>query len=182
MSRLSTAFRAFFGSLSSQTTASRVAAALANQATPTVAPALLPAAPSPAAAPAPQRPAQSEAITLLATLQREARFVDFLKEDLAGFDDAQIGAVAREIHRDCGLVLDRLFAIAPIAPVADGEQISELSQLDQTQYQLAGRGLGTATTGTVRHVGWQATKQEVPIWSGKLSAARIICPAEVEVR
>jgi hypothetical protein len=54
----------------------------------------------PAAAPRPR----SEALTLLATLQREARFVDFIKESLEGYSDAQIGAVARDVHRDCGKV------------------------------------------------------------------------------
>ena len=51
--------------------------------------------------PAPKTPPRREAITLLAALQREARFVDFVQESLAGYTDAQIGAVARDIHRDC---------------------------------------------------------------------------------
>ena len=66
---------------------------------------------TPVAAKKPPKAARSEAITLLATLQREARFVDFIKEPLDGYSDAQIGAAARDVHRDCGKVLDRLFAI-----------------------------------------------------------------------
>ena len=60
----------------------------------------------------PKPPARSEAITLLAALQREARFVDFIQESLAGYTDAQIGAAARDVHRDCGTVLKRMFAFS----------------------------------------------------------------------
>ena len=67
--------------------------------------------PKPAARKPPPKPARSEAVTLLAALQREARFVDFIKEPLDGYSDAQIGAAARDVHRDCGKVLDRLLAI-----------------------------------------------------------------------
>ena len=42
---------------------------------------------------------RSEAVTLLATLQREARFIDFVMEPLASYSDAQIVAVARDVHR-----------------------------------------------------------------------------------
>ncbi len=71
--------------------------------------------PKPQPKPEPKKPAaaprgRSEALTLLATLQREARFVDFIMESLEGYSDAQIGAVARDVHRDCGKVLERLFA------------------------------------------------------------------------
>ena len=61
----------------------------------------------------PNRPVRSDAITLLATLQRKARFVDFIQESLAGYSDAQIGAVARDVHRDSAAVINRLFALKP---------------------------------------------------------------------
>src|SRR5690606_14844528 len=49
--------------------------------------------------------ARSDALTLLETLQREARLIDFLMEPLDNYSDAQIGAAVREVHRDCGQVL-----------------------------------------------------------------------------
>ena len=67
----------------------------------------------PATPPAPKPPERSEAITLLATLQREARFVDFIQESLAAYSDAQIGAAVRDVHRDCAAVLKRLFELRP---------------------------------------------------------------------
>src|SRR5258708_13836101 len=97
----------------------------------------LPAAPAPAATKldptaqrqpqiqpqAPKRPQRSEALTLLATLQREARLVDFLKESIGDYSDAQIGAAVRDIHRDSAGVLDRLFKIQPIETHEEGAEI-----------------------------------------------------------
>ena len=52
--------------------------------------------PKPAAAPAkPQPPARSDAISLIAALQREARLLDIVTESLDGYTDAQIGAAAK---------------------------------------------------------------------------------------
>ena len=66
-------------------------------------------------------PVRSEAITLLAALQREARFVDFIQEPLAGYSDAQVGAAARDVHRDCRKVLERMFALQAAFPAEEAE-------------------------------------------------------------
>src|SRR5262245_19514375 len=113
MGRIWTAIKAFFLALWDGELAERVEAALSGE---TPAKTRRPAKePMPAAPPMPAKkaPARSEAITLLAALQREARFIDFVQEKLDGFSDAEIGAVARDIHRDCGKVLGRMFAIHP---------------------------------------------------------------------
>src|SRR6266699_3510343 len=55
-----------------------------------------------------QTPTRSDALTLLATLQREARLIDFLLEDLSGYDDAHFVSAAREIHRVYAAALQRL--------------------------------------------------------------------------
>src|SRR5436190_8646559 len=65
-----------------------------------------PALPKPSA----PKPARSEALTLLAALQREARFVDFIQEPLDDYADDQVGAAVRDVHRQCRQVLERLFA------------------------------------------------------------------------
>ena len=83
------------------------------------------APPQPKTPPAPvvKAPLRSEAITLLATLQREARFLDFLMEPLAGYADAQVGAVARDVHRDCGAVVKRLFDPKPAVSQEEGSPL-----------------------------------------------------------
>src|SRR5574337_1703476 len=61
------------------------------------------AEPPPPPPPAPPAPALREApheaaLQLLGLLQREARFVDFVQEDVAGYSDADIGAARSEEH------------------------------------------------------------------------------------
>jgi hypothetical protein len=135
------------------------------------------------AKPATPKPARSEAITLLAALQREGRFVDFLKEELAGFSDAQIGAVARDLHRDCGKVVQRMFAIKPLLTDAEGATVEVPSGFDAGRYRLVGNVSGTPPfRGALVHHGWQATACELPAWVGGDAAANVVAPAEVEVK
>jgi hypothetical protein len=139
-----------------------------------------PAAQKPAATPKSNR---SEAITLLAALQREGRFVDFLKEELTGFSDAQIGAVARDLHRDCAKVVQRMFAIEPLLTDAEGASVEVPSGFDAGRYRLVGNVSGTPPfRGALMHHGWQATACELPAWVGGEGSARVIAPVEVEVK
>jgi len=133
--------------------------------------------------PAPRAPVRSEAITLLATLQREARFVDFIKEPLAGYADAQIGAVARDIHRDCAAVIERLFAPAAVVTQSEGAELEVPAGFDSARFQLTGNVVGDPPFhGRLTHHGWEATKCEVPSWSGGEASAKVIAPAEVELK
>ncbi len=131
----------------------------------------------------PTKPARSEALTLLAALQREGRFVDFLKEPLTGYSDAQVGAVARDLHRDCGKVVERMFAVAPLLSDAEGAALEIPAGFDAARYRLTGNvGGAPPLRGALVHPGWQATLCELPTWSGSDTASRVIAPAEVEVR
>ena len=98
-------------------------------------------APKPAAK-KPRRVIRSDAVTLLDALQREARFVDFVQEPLADYSDAQIGAVARDVHRDCGRVLERLFALRPIEQREDGAEMEVPAGFDAGRYRLTGNVTG----------------------------------------
>src|SRR5437879_4682659 len=111
MMGLGLAFRVFWRALTDSRFGERVAPLL------TETPAAAPSAPSapPARAPeAPKAPARSEALTLLSVLQREGRLVDFLQEPIGAYNDAQVGAAVRDIHRDCAAALDRIFALKPL--------------------------------------------------------------------
>ena len=139
--------------------------------------------PPPKQPPAPKPAVRSEAITLLATLQREARFVDFVQESLAGYTDAQIGAVARDVHRDCGAVLKRLFALRPAVDKEEGAEVEIPAGFDPARLRLTGNVAGQPPfRGRLVHPGWEATICELPTWSGSAAAARIVAPAEVELR
>jgi hypothetical protein len=138
-------------------------------------------APAPKPTPAP-RPARSEAVTLLATLQREARLIDFIKESLDGYEDAQIGAAVRDVHRDCAKVLERLFAIRPIEAQEEGAAVNVPAGFDAGRYRLTGNVVGDPPfRGNLMHHGWEATTVQLPAWSGSESAVRVIAPVEVEL-
>jgi hypothetical protein len=178
MGRILLAIRVFFATLFSAATAGQVRQLLADEgpAAPTAAPeAKQRARPSP--------PPRSDAVTLLAALQREARFVDFVQQALEGYSDAQIGAAARDVHRGCAKVLNRLFALKPLCSEEEGTQIDLPKGFDAGRYRLTGNVAGEPPfRGQVVHHGWEAARCELPTWSGNQTAAQVVAPAEVELQ
>ena len=176
MGRLSLAWQI----LTDGTLAARVTEMLRTPALTARPPATAPAEPAKPAAPS--RPLRNDAVTLLATLQREGRLIDFLKEPIDSYSDAQIGAAVRDIHRDCAAVLERQFALRPVLAQPEGSAVP-LSPADGGRIRVTGRGAESApTTGTLVHPGWQATRCELPVWTGDAASAPIVAPAEVEAR
>lgn len=188
MGRLGTAFRAFFRVLGDRELAEQVRLLLDAEATTALPePHAGPSTEQPGAtrpAPQPAKPAtrRSEALDLLAAMQREARFVDFIKESLGEYDDAQIGAAVRDIHRDCARLLDRVFALAPVTADQEGAPIELPAGYEAARYRLTGNVTGQPPLrGRLVHGGWQAQRCEIPAWTGNEAAARVIAPAEVEI-
>jgi len=184
MSRFFLAIQVWWRTLVDAEFGKQVAALLSGQ--PAVPPALTPAIvtkpepPAPRMPEAPKRPERSDALTLLATFQREARLIDFLKESIGEYSDAQIGAAVRDIHRDSAGVLDRLFKIRPIEPGDEGAEVQVPAEADR--YRLIGTVRGTPPhRGRLVHHGWEAAKCELPEWSGNAGASKVIAPAEVEL-
>ncbi len=177
--RLGTAFRAFFRALTDAGFAKQVATVLAGEA-----PAALPS-PKPTAAahkPVKATPARSDALTLLALLQREARLVDMVKEPLGDYSDAQVGAAARDVLRDCGQVLDRLFALAPLVDQQEGSDVEVPAGYDAGRFRLTGNVTGEPPFhGRLTHHGWLATRCEIPVWTGSEQARQVVAPEEVEI-
>jgi hypothetical protein len=181
--RLVLALRAFFLVLFSRDVARRVAAALEGEASPEAEASKAEAPPSKKKPAAPPRPARSEALTLLAALQREARFLDIVREPLAQYSDAQIGAASRDVLRDCGAVVERMFGPQAVVAEQEGATIELPEHFDAGCYRLTGAvGGQTPTKGQLVHHGWKATRCELPTWSGSEQAAQVIAPAEVEVK
>lgn len=179
MGRIGLAFRLFFRVLFD--------AALAERARPLLAGDAAPAPPSQAATVAEPKklkktPARSDALNLLAMLQREARLVDFLQEEIAAYSDEQIGAAVRDVHRDSAAVVQRVFALRPIREEPEGSTIELDGELDAARYRLTGRVPERPPfRGALAHHGWQATQCVLPEWSGSEAAALVIAPAVVEV-
>ncbi len=174
--RLWIAIRAFFVVLFDRQMADRVERLLADDSAPAI-PQSEPSAESPPPKVSPQ-PARDSAVTLLAALQREARLVDLIQEDLGRYSDAQVGAAARPCLQQCAGVLTRLFGLQPVVVAAEGDIVDVAENASPLRYQWVGEG--TAASGKLVHHGWQATKVDLPKWTGEKADAHVIAPAQVQ--
>ncbi|MBB3001292.1 DUF2760 domain-containing protein [Paraburkholderia tropica] len=143
------------------------------------------AAPAPAPAPAPvaaiEEASPQSALQLLGLLQRNARFVDFVEEDIAGYNDADIGAAARLVHEGCRATLREHFTIRPVRSEAEGSRVTIAEGFDATAIRLTGNVVGSAPfNGTVSHRGWRVEDVKLPKLV-KSHDAKVIAPAEVEL-
>lgn len=121
-------------------------------------------------------------LRLLAMMQQSSRLIDFLKEDISGFDDEQVGATVRKIHADCGKCLEDIITIRPLFEQNEGMKIDVPKGYDPMKIKVVGRVKGEPPyTGILIHRGWKAHKKSLPKKSGELSN-EVICPAEVEIR
>lgn len=126
-------------------------------------------------------PSHTAALQLLGLLQREARFVDFVQEDVASYTDADIGAAARVVHEGCRKVLRAHFTIAPVRNEAEGSRVTLAAGFDATEVRLTGNVVGQAPfTGTLGHRGWHVTDTRLPQLTDDKAAA-VLAQAEVEL-
>ncbi len=121
------------------------------------------------------------ALQLLLLLQQEARFIDFMQEDLKGYADADIGAAARVIHEGGQKVLNEYFSFAPVRTEEEETRITLPQGFNASEVRLTGNVVGEAPfNGTLIHRGWKVTEVKLP----KLVEghdAHIIAAAEVEL-
>jgi len=137
--------------------------------------------PPPAAAPVMRESSPAAALQLLGLLQRDARFVDFVQEDVAAYSDADVGAAARVVHEGCRKVLREHFSIEPVRSESEGSRLTLDEGFDAAAIRLTGNVVGKAPfTGSLSHRGWRVTDSRLP----KLAEghdARVIAQAEVEL-
>lgn len=176
LSRLSIALGSFFRILGDSDFAARVQAL--NEPSPAVAPEPVPMAP---AAPTLRETAPDGALQLLGLLQREARFVDFIQEDVAAYADADIGAAARVVHEGCRKVLRDNFTLDAVRDEAEGSRVTLPAGFDAAAIRLTGNVVGAAPfKGSLTHRGWRVVETRLPKLSEKHDL-RIVAPAEVEL-
>ncbi|WP_026432241.1 DUF2760 domain-containing protein [Paracidovorax oryzae] len=191
-SRLSLAIGSFFallgdGRLAARVQALRSGAPLASEVPPPPpAPAPAPVqAPPPAPVPAPP-PVRATAdvdaaLQLLALLQRESRFVDFLQEDIGAYSDADVGGAARLLHGGARKVLQDTFDLEPVRAEAEGSRLTLPAGFDAAAVRVTGNVVGQPPfTGTLQHKGWRATAVRLPALT-EGHDTRVIAPAEVEL-
>jgi hypothetical protein len=168
MGRLGLAFRCFF----------RV---LGGKALPEQALALgKPAAPAlPSAEEAAQR--NGLALQLIGVLQKEGRLIDFLQEEIAAYDDAQIGAAVRSIHADCRRALAEHVSLERVLPGEEDSRVTVEPGFDPLRVRLVGNVTGEPPfEGVLRHHGWRAAEVKLPDLPGS-GDRTVVAPAEVEL-
>jgi hypothetical protein len=121
------------------------------------------------------------AVSLLALLQREGRLVDFLREDISAYPDAQVGAAVRAIHTSCRKILDEHLALEPVRSEEEGARVLVERDFDASAIRLTGNVSGKPPfRGVLRHRGWRTRRIELP--ADPLGQdPSIVAPAEVEI-
>ncbi len=187
-SRLSAAFGSFFallgdGHLAARVQTLRAGAPLASEVPPPAPFQAPPPPPAPAPPPAPVRATANvdAALQLLALLQRESRFIDFLQEDIAAYSDADVGGAARMLHGGARKVLVDTFDLEAVRTEAEGSRLTLPAGYDAAAVRVTGNVVGQPPfTGTLQHKGWRVTNVRLPALT-EGHDTRVIAPAEVEL-
>ena len=169
MNRISFAFRSFFSILFGGSLAPDIALAFGySKAMPVKA----------AAPPKPQAGPADGAVQILSLLQRDARLVDFLMEDISAYSDEQVGAAVRDVQAQSKQSLERYLQFQPVIDGVEGTY-TKTEGIPQGAIKLIGNvpANGKAPGGLLRHKGWQAAKVDLP---AALPGA-VLAPAEIEV-
>ena len=176
MSRISAAFKSFFSILFAGELAADVARSFGYSKTPVAKSAPTPA---PAAAPKPQAGPNDGAVQILAILQRDARMVDFLMEDISAYSDDQVGAAVRDVHAQAREALQRYLKLVPVVDGVEGVYV-KTDSVAKGAFKLVGNvpPNGKAPGGLLRHKGWKADKVDLP---AAAPAGGLLAPAEIEV-
>jgi Domain of unknown function (DUF2760) len=121
------------------------------------------------------------ALQLLGLLQNDARFIDFIQENVAAFSDAEVGAAARVVHEGCRKILRQHFELEPVRSESENSRVTLPKGFDASAVRLTGNIVGDPPfTGTLVHRGWRVSRTKLPkIADGH--DTRIIAAAEVEL-
>lgn len=121
------------------------------------------------------------ALQLLSLLQKEARFIDFIKEDITSYSDADIGVAARVVHTGCNKAINDYFTLDTVRSEKEGSQLTLEKGFNASEVRLIGNIVGQAPfKGSLVHKGWKVTDVRLP----KLTEghnAKIVATAEVEL-
>lgn len=168
LQRLIRAFRAFFSILLGREPAVEPPAATPAE---------------PRVPPPPAAPASAGAVQMLAVLQREARLVDFLMEDISSYSDQQIGAAVRSLHEACRQTLARYVRLEPVIDGVEGSFTRVSADMARSAaVKFVGRtpAEGVPDGGILRHRGWRAAGIQLPALETGEDFS-VVAPAEIEV-
>jgi hypothetical protein len=132
-----------------------------------------------ASAPAVPRPSDG-ALQMLSILQRDARLVDFIMEDIVAYTDDQVGAAVRGLHDQARESLARYVKLEPVIDGVEGT-FTKPALSDPAAVKFVGNvPAGKPSGGLLRHKGWRAGRIDLPPLNPKQDSS-ILAPAEIEV-
>ena len=136
--------------------------------------------PPPPEPPKPPRP-NPEPVRFLGLLQREGRLIDFLTENISGYDDAQVGAAVREIQTKCQAALNEHLEMEPVLAQEENSTVEVPAGFDPSRIRLTGNVTGQPPfRGTLLHRGWRVKAIKLaPAPEGQDEF--VLQPAEVEL-
>lgn len=179
--RIGIAFGGFFALLGNAEVAGRYQRMRAGEETLAQAGTGVSPAHRPAAAAALHEAPHEAALQLLGMLQRDARFLDFVEEEVTAYSDADIGAAARIVHEGCRKVLREHFTIEPVYSEPEGSRITVADGFNAAAVRLTGRVVGDPPfSGTLAHRGWRVTETRLPMLANGHDVS-IVAQAEVEL-
>lgn len=121
-------------------------------------------------------------LRMLGFLQQEGRLIDFLKEDISAFSDAQVGAAVRRIHQECARTLEEFVTVRSLREEGEGSLIQVPKDYNPIEIKIVGDIQGEPPfTGVLMHKGWKAHKRSLPKRALD-QTYDVICPAEIEVK
>jgi len=133
--------------------------------------------------PKPTAPAKPSGLPVrfLALLQRDARLLDFLMEDISGASDEQVGSGVKDIHRKCQEAIKKYLVLEPVIDQPEESQVEVKAGFDPSAIQLTGNVTGQPPfKGALRHPGWRVKELKLaPLPEGQDDL--VLMPAEVEL-
>ena len=173
MSRISSAFSSFFGILFGGELPGEVAEEFGFAKKEETKPA-------PTVKPEPEVRTSDGALQMLSILQRDARLIDFLMEDISGYSDDQVGAAVRSLHEQSRSALGRYVTLSPIIDGVEGTR-TRIENTEPQAIKLIGNvpASGKASQGILRHKGWRVDKVDLPKPQAK--EVKVLAPAEIEI-
>jgi Domain of unknown function (DUF2760) len=129
----------------------------------------------------PKAKPSGEALRLLALLQRDGRLVDFLLEDVQNYDNEQIGAAVRDIHKNCQKTINEHLVLEPVLKDSEGAIVDVGAGFDPSAVRLTGNVTGQPPfRGTLQHHGWRVKELKLAA-PAEGQDEFVLQPAEVEL-
>ena len=128
----------------------------------------------------PPASASDGALQIMSILQRDARLLDFLMEDINPYSDEQVGTAVRAIHGQCRETLDRYLKLQPVIDGVEGTFTQAPSSDPGLVKFLGNVPTGKAAGGVLRHRGWRAAGVQLPPLTPRQDVS-VLAPAEIEV-